>query len=259
MKKVLVAKDLVKHYGQGKQCLTTVNNVSLHIGEGECLGLVGESGSGKSTLAKVLLALEVPDEGDVWLNGQSLFSIRGAHLRNLRQYIQIVFQNCNASLNDRLPIWRSIMEPLDNFREACPPFLSDVRHSRRATAERLLEMVGMQSYYMDRYPHELSGGQRQRVAIARGISVCPQLLVCDEPTASLDVTIQAQILQLLKQLQRELSMSCLFISHDIAAVHGICDRMIVMKDGAIIDQFRRDEIWNDDRNPYTTKLIKAAR
>ncbi|MBH5316992.1 ABC transporter ATP-binding protein [Paenibacillus sp. GSMTC-2017] len=258
MNKVLIANNLVKRYSEGNRGFAAINDVSLHINEGECLGLVGESGSGKSTLAKVLVALETPDKGDVWLGGKSLFLLKRKDLRTMRQHIGIIFQNSNGSLNDSLPVWRSIMEPLDNFPDVNPSFLKDVRHSRRRVAERLLEMVGLQTHHIDRYPHELSGGERQRITIARAMSVSPQLLVCDEPTSSLDVTIQEQILNLLKQFQHEQGVSCLFISHDIAAVHGMSDRIIVMKKGAIVDHFHRDEIWSGDRHPYTAALVQGS-
>jgi len=255
---LLRAEGISKTYLDSGREVMAVQDVSLHIGEGECLGVVGESGSGKSTLGRLLLALERPEQGNIKFQGVSFADLRGKALHSLRRHIQVVFQDPTASLNQRLPVWRSVMEPLDNFPEVTPPFLADVRHSRRESAARLLEMVGLSREHLDRYPHELSGGQRQRVAIARGVSLNPKLLICDEPTSSLDVSVQAQILKLLKHLQTRLGMACLFISHDIAAVRMICDRIIVMKDGRIVDEFASRRIMGEDRHAYTRLLIRAA-
>ncbi|MBD8836866.1 MULTISPECIES: ABC transporter ATP-binding protein [Paenibacillus] len=258
MEPLLLVKNLVRTYGRGRDAVRAVHQVSFTIQKGECLGLVGESGSGKSSLARLLLALEKPDHGEIRLLGASLVEAKKNTLRKMRQHIQVVFQDSNASLNDRLPVWRSVLEPLDNFPEVKPPFLVDVRENRRATSARLLEMVGLGPEHLDRYPHELSGGQRQRVAIARGISLKPELLICDEPTSSLDVTVQANILKLLKQLQTNLEMSFLFISHDIAAVHQMSNRILVMKDGAIVDEFASEQISEPERHDYTKCLLSAV-
>jgi len=258
MSSLLHVAEIRKTYREQGRSVAALQNVSFHMKEGECLGVVGESGSGKSTLGRLLLALERPDQGEILFQGASLLQLRGKALRSVRKQLQVVFQDPTASLNQRLPILRSVMEPLDNFPEVIPPFLADVRHSRRETAARLLSMVGLPSELLDRYPHELSGGQRQRVAIARGISLNPKLLICDEPTASLDVSIQAQILKRLKQLQRELGMACLFISHDIVAVRLICERIIVMKEGRIVDSFDSEHLLSQGRHPYTQKLIQAS-
>ena len=258
MKQLIKAEKLSKVYKKSGVSVSALQGVSLHIEKGECLGVVGESGSGKSTLGKVLLGLEKPDHGDVRLLDTSILGLKGKALREVRRNIQVVFQDPTSSLNQRLPIWLSVMEALDNFPEVTPPFLEDVRHSRRDTAVRLLEMVGLKAEHLDRYPHELSGGQRQRVAIARGISLMPKLLICDEPTSSLDVTVQAQILQLLKKMKTELGMACLFISHDIAAVRYMSDRIIVMKDGKIVDEFASRNIMSEERHEYTRKLVAVV-
>lgn len=255
MKSLLTVHRLFKTYKESGSSVTALQDVSLVIGEGECLGVVGESGSGKSTLGRILLALEQPDTGEVLLHGTSLLTLKGKALREQRKHIQVVFQDPTSALNQRLPIWRSIMEPLDNFPDVEPPFLADVRHSRRETAAKLLEMVGLSAELMDRYPHEMSGGQKQRVAIARGISLMPKLLICDEPTSSLDVSIQAQIIQLLKSLKTKLGMAYLFISHDITAVLAMSERIMVMKDGQVVDYFESHEILNKNRHSYTQKLV----
>ncbi|WP_134698790.1 ABC transporter ATP-binding protein [Ammoniphilus sp. YIM 78166] len=258
MRQLVNAEKLCKTYHRSGTAVEALQEVSLHIEVGECLGVVGESGSGKSTLGRILLALEKPDRGDVRLLDNSIIGLKGKALREIRKHIQVVFQDPTSSLNQRLPIWLSVIEALDNFPEVTPPFLEDVRHSRRDTAAKLLEMVGLKAEHLDRYPHELSGGQRQRVAIARGISLMPKLLICDEPTSSLDVTVQAQILQLLKRMKTELGMACLFISHDIAAVRLMSDRIIVMKEGRIVDQFPSRDIMNEERHEYTRRLIAVV-
>ncbi|EGL14986.1 ABC transporter ATP-binding protein, partial [Paenibacillus sp. HGF7] len=212
---------------------------------------------GKSTVAKLLLALERPDAGDVIFDGVSLNALTGRALRLVRKDIQAVFQNPASSLNSRLPIWRSIVEPFDNFQSHDLSEFAGRGQSRRDTAAKLLEMVGLERTLGDRYPHELSGGQRQRVAIARAILLKPRLLICDEPTSSLDITVQSQILNLLKQLRQELGMSCLFISHDIAVIQRMCSRILVMKEGRIMDRFPVDQLCSEERHPYTRQLVSA--
>jgi len=258
MGSLLTVHRLCKTFRTANGAVRALQDVTFQMEEGECLGVVGQSGCGKSTLVRLLLALEQPDSGDVHFCGTSLLSLHGRRLREWRQHIQVVFQNHNAALNHRLPIWRSILEPLDNFPHVTPPFLTDVRHSRRDTALRLLEMVGLSADFLDRYPHELSGGQRQRVAIARGISLNPKLLICDEPTSNLDVTLQVRILRLLKQMQRTLGMASLFISHDIAAVRMVSDRILVMREGQVVDAFPSERMLSEERHPYTKRLVAAA-
>ncbi|MBH5316428.1 ABC transporter ATP-binding protein [Paenibacillus sp. GSMTC-2017] len=258
MRVLLTVDKLCKTYKNGSDVVCALRDVSFEIGAGECLGLVGESGSGKSTVAKLLLALERPDSGDVRFENKSLVHIDSRKLRTLRRFVQVVFQDPTASLNNRLPIWRSVIEPLDNFPQAQLPFFNRTNRSRRETALHLLQMVGLEPEHLDRYPHELSGGQKQRVAIARGISLSPKLLICDEPTSSLDVTVQAQILMLLKQLQKKLNMSYLFVSHDIATVQQMSDRIVIMKEGRIVDLFSTKDLWSEKRHAYTRLLVAAA-
>ncbi|MGG4144163.1 dipeptide/oligopeptide/nickel ABC transporter ATP-binding protein [Paenibacillus algorifonticola] len=258
MQPLLRVERLCKTFRKSKEQVYALKEISLQMARGECVGIVGESGSGKSTLGKVILALERPDSGEVWLDGIPLLQLKGAALRQQRQHVQVVFQDPNAALNSKMPIWRSIMEPLDNFPEVMPPFLTGDRSDRLGMAAQLLALVGLPLDHLNRYPHELSGGQRQRVAIARGISLNPKLLVCDEPTSSLDVSVQAQILQLLKSLKHTLGMSYLFISHDIASVQYMSDRMIVMKDGEMIDEFASSELTYPERHSYTKLLVEAA-
>ncbi len=251
----LVVNSLSKHYSKSVQAL---NSISFRVEQGESIGIVGESGSGKSTLARVLLGLEAFKEGSVTFNGQPIAPKKRVHLREYRKNVQMIFQDATSTLNPKLPIWRSLLEPLDNFKEISPSFLSKIGLSRKEIAIELLEVVGLDREMADRYPSELSGGQKQRVSIARAISIEPSLLVCDEPTASLDVTVQVQILRLLKDLQQKTNMTILFISHDIRAVTFLCERLIVLKNGSIVDQFKLEELYDKERHPYTKALIKAA-
>ncbi len=169
----------------------------------------------------------------------------------------MIFQDPTSTLNPKLPIWKNLLEPLTNFKEFSPSFLKKGL-SQKEMAGRLLEMVGLRKELVDRYPGELSGGQKQRVSIARAISIEPLLLICDEPTASLDVTVQVQILQLLKDIQKTTKMTILFISHDIRAVAYLCDSVIVLKHGSIVDQFSLDQLYDPSRHPYTKALVQAA-
>lgn len=250
----LVVDRLSKHYSNSVKAL---DKISFHVEEGECIGIVGESGSGKSTLARVLLGLEPYKEGSITLNGKPI-PPKKSLLRPYRKSVQMIFQDTTSTLNPKLPIWKSILEPLDNFKEITPSFLPVEGLSRKEMAEVLLELVGLDKKVIDRYPWELSGGQKQRVSIARALSIEPSLLVCDEPTASLDVTVQVQILRLLKDLQKKTNMTILFISHDIRAVTFLCEKLIVLKNGSIVDRFELAELYRKERHPYTKALIQAA-
>lgn len=251
---LLTIDDLSKSYDKRVKAL---NQISFDVTEGECVGIVGESGSGKSTLARMLLGLETYKEGKILFNNQQIPPKKRSLVRQYRKDIQMIFQDATSTLNPKLPIWKSLIEPLDNFKEITPSFITE-GISRKQVGEELLEMVGLEKEMADRYPGELSGGQKQRVSIARAISLEPSLLVCDEPTASLDVTVQVQILQLLKELQKKTNMTILFISHDIRAVTYLCEKMIVLKNGYIVDSFRLEELYQEERHSYTKALIKAA-
>ncbi|MFC4769099.1 ABC transporter ATP-binding protein [Effusibacillus consociatus] len=255
MKTLLEVKQISKSYSADVKALT---DISFTVGEGECLGLVGESGSGKSTLAKLILGLERPDRGEIILNGVHFHTLKGRSLRDARKHVQVVFQDPTASLNPRLPIWKAVIEPLENYPDVTPAFLSEVRNSKREMAAVLLDRVGLGQELLDRYPHQLSGGQRQRVAIARGLSLQPKLLICDEPTSSLDVSIQAQILNLLKELRNEFNMSYLLISHDMASVRFMSDRIAVLKNGNLVDLFTSEELFSSERQVYTRQMVEAA-
>ncbi|MBO8176340.1 MAG: ABC transporter ATP-binding protein [Bacillus sp. (in: Bacteria)] len=254
MNTLLEVRNVSKAYKQ----VQAVNKVTFSIGSGESVGLVGESGSGKSTIARLILALDQADDGEIVLLGHPLNELKEKQLRNLRKHVQVIFQDPHSSLNPKLPIWKSIIEPLENFPEVTPEFLKDIRHSSRLMMERLIDMVGLSKRVLDCYPHELSGGQKQRVAIARGFSLQPSLLICDEPTASLDVSVQAQILNLLKEMQQTLGVAYLFISHDLPSVHYISNRILVMKQGCLVDQFDVKDMFLVERHPYTRQLVSSA-
>ncbi|MCG1022881.1 ABC transporter ATP-binding protein [Sutcliffiella horikoshii] len=251
----LIVENLSIHYSKGVKAL---DNVSLAVNKGECVGIVGESGSGKSTLAKVLVGLQPYKVGHITFEGSQIVPKKKESLREYRRQVQMVFQDANSTLNPKLPIWRSVLEPLDNFKEVQPLFINREEASRKELAMSLLEMVGLETHLLERFPGELSGGQKQRVSIARALSLEPGLLICDEPTASLDVTVQKQILQLLKELQEKTEMTILFISHDIRAVTFLCNHLIVLKDGLVVDRFRLEDLYLSNRHEYTKALIKAA-
>jgi peptide/nickel transport system ATP-binding protein len=248
----------VKNVSKSYRSNTVISDVSFQMQQGESLGLIGESGSGKSTMAKLIVGLDRFDAGQVTLNGIDFQHLKGMELRKARRHVQVVFQDPTASLNPKLPVWKSVVESLENYPDVVPSFLKDVRNDKKKMAEILFEKVSLHKSLLERYPHQLSGGQRQRVAIARGISLQPSLLICDEPTSSLDVSIQAQILNLLKELKEEFNMSYLFISHDMAAVRYMCERIAVLKEGMLVDLFLSEDLFSERRHSYTQMLVEAA-
>ncbi|MBA2875273.1 ABC transporter ATP-binding protein [Thermaerobacillus caldiproteolyticus] len=252
MTNVLMARNIRKTYVSGHQA---INGVSISIQKGECVGIVGESGSGKSTLARCLLMLEKLDEGEIFLHDQPLHLMTKREIRKIRHRMQAVFQHPASALNPKRKIIDSTMEVLDTYPNITPVYLQDVRDHRELCAKRLLEMVGIESRYLYCYPHELSGGQKQRIVIARAISIQPSVIIFDEPTASLDVYTQGQILTLLKELQEQLELSYLFISHDLPAVYFLSERIFVMKEGIFVDSFKKDDLFSQHRHPYTKKLV----
>lgn len=231
-----------------------VNDVSFTLERGECLGLVGESGCGKSTLSRCLLRIEDADKGSILLGGQDIAGLNARKLRPYRRKIQIVFQNPSAALNPKLKIADSLIDPYEQLAKGAK--LSHFAYtSRDAYIRQLLEAVELPAELAGRYPHELSGGQRQRVTIARAIGIEPDVVVLDEPTASLDVISQGAVLDLLTKLRTSLGLSYLFISHDLAAVHRMSQRIMVMRGGQIIDRFESNHLFAEDRHPYTKELI----
>jgi oligopeptide transport system ATP-binding protein len=228
-----------------------VDGVGFEILEGQTLGLVGESGSGKSTTAYAALQLLRPTAGSVRFGGRELTALRGEQLRRVRREMQIVFQDPYASLNPRMTVGRIVAEPLQTHGIG-------TRRSRRATVATLLELVGFDPAYTNRYPHEFSGGQRQRIGIARALALNPKLIVCDEPVSALDVSIQAQILNLLKDLQRELGLTYLFIAHDLAVVRSMSDTIAVMREGKIVEQGPAERVYTRPESDYTRALLAAV-
>ncbi len=234
--------------------LPALNDVSFTLEQGECVGLVGESGSGKSTLARCLLGIEQADRGQIMLDGEEFNPQHEYRMYMQRPKIQIVFQNPAAALNPKLTARQSLLDPYRQYRHQVE---SQHFHAEdeNGFVRQLLEAVELPASLLERYPHQLSGGQRQRVTIARAISIEPKLVVLDEPTASLDVISQAAILKLLTQLKQELGLSYLFISHDLAAVCEMSDRIMVMKDGQIVDHCERQELFAAERHEYTKELV----
>lgn len=248
---LLTIKELTKFYQAEK---LAVDHVSFNLNKGECLGLVGESGCGKSTLARCLLRIEPIDSGSIYFDNEAIEHLDERHLHPYRKKMQIVFQNPSAALNPKLKVKDSLIDPYAQFYKELK--LSHFSFTTKdAFVKQLLEAVELPSNLADKYPHELSGGQRQRVTIARSISIEPELIVLDEPTASLDVISQRAVLNLLTELRKTLNLSYLFISHDLAAVSQMCQRILVMREGRLVDQFNSNQIFDNERHPYTKELI----
>jgi oligopeptide transport system ATP-binding protein len=228
-----------------------VVDVSFEIGKGETLGLVGESGSGKSTTGYCILQILRPTSGSVVFDGHELTELKGEDLRKLRRRMQLVFQDPFASLDPRMTVGDIVGEPLVVHKVGS-------RQERRARVRELLDVVGFDPGYTNRYPHEFSGGQRQRIGIARALALSPDFIVCDEPVSALDVSIQAQILNLLKDLQQEFGLTYLFIAHDLAVVRAMSDRIAVMNQGRIVELGDAEEVYASPREEYTQALLQAV-
>jgi oligopeptide transport system ATP-binding protein len=228
-----------------------VDDVSFDIRTGETLGLVGESGSGKSTTGFCVLQLLKPTSGSVLFDGQELTTMKQSDLRQVRREIQIVFQDPYSSLNPRMTVGDIVAEALVIHNVGS-------RRSRRRSAEQLLEVVGFNPDFINRYPHEFSGGQRQRIGIARALALNPRLIVCDEPVSALDISIQAQILNLLKDLQIEFGLTYLFIAHDLAVVRGMSDQIAVMNRGKIVEYGPAEEVYTNPQDQYSQALLAAV-
>jgi oligopeptide transport system ATP-binding protein len=228
-----------------------VDDVSFSIYQGETLGLVGESGSGKTTVGRTLLQLYEPTSGKVYYRDTELTSLKGEEMRRARRNMQMVFQDPYASLNPRMTVGNIISEPLEVHG------VGDAR-KRRERVQELLQLVGLSSYFVNRYPHEFSGGQRQRIGVARALALQPEFLVLDEPISALDVSIQAQVVNLLEELQEEFGLTYLLIAHDLSMVRHISDRTAVMYLGKIVELADRDELYGNPLHPYTLALLSAV-
>jgi oligopeptide transport system ATP-binding protein len=255
---LLSVRDLKTHFPVKRGILQrtvgyvkAVDGVSFDLAPGETLGLVGESGCGKTTVGRTVLRLLPATGGEVVFDGKSVFQQSAVDMRALRREMQIIFQDPGGSLNPRMRVGRLVGEPLVVHGLATGDEL-------RVRVEELLERCGLWKQAADRYPHEFSGGQRQRIGIARALAVQPRLIVCDEPTSALDVSIQSQILNLLDDLQDEFGLSYLFISHDMAVVHHVCDRIAVMFNGRIVEVGPRDQVIHDPQHDYTKALLSAV-
>ena len=228
-----------------------VDGVTFEIYKGETLGLVGESGCGKSTTGRVILQLYPATAGNIIFEGQELTELSSEELRRIRPRMQMIFQDPHASLNPRMTVGTIISEPLLEH-------VSSKSSQRKARVEELLELVGLDPDYTNRYPHEFSGGQRQRIGIARALALNPEFIICDEPIAALDVSIQAQVVNLLEDLQAEFGLTYLFISHDLSMIRHIANRVAVMYLGKIMELAQRDELYESPLHPYTQALLSAV-
>lgn len=252
-KEVLVKADHVKVYFKGKkrgQTVKAVDDVSFEIMKGETFGVVGESGCGKSTLGRTLIRLQQPTEGHIYLNGTDIAGLKGAQLKEMRKEAQIICQDPSACLNPRRTIKQILMEPFEihNLKDKI-----DVD----AKIMELLQLVGLDSYHLSRYPHELSGGQKQRIGIARALALEPQIIICDEAVSALDVSVQAQVLNLLQELKEKLGLTYFFISHNLNVVYQVSDRVGVMYLGKMVEIANYDQLYEKRYHPYTEALLSA--
>lgn len=254
---LLEIHNLKKHYiiksgllNREKRVVKAVDGITLRVKQGEILGIVGESGCGKSTLGRSILRLIEPTEGEILFDGKDIRKLKKEELRQERSNMQIIFQDPGASLNPRMTVGEIIGEPIDLFQ-------SEQGEARENRIYELMDLVGLNRSYIHRYPHEFSGGQRQRIGIARALAVRPKLIICDEPVSALDVSVRAQVLNLMRELKEKLNLTYLFISHDLSVVHHICDRVAVMYLGRIVEIAPKEKLYANPVHPYTKALLSA--
>lgn len=245
--KVFAERGLLRR-GSG---LMAVNNVTLSVRRGETLGIVGESGSGKSTLLRMALRLIPPTAGSIELEGQDIWSAKGKALKSFRRKMQPIFQNPTSSFNPRQTIGQILLAPLEVHRIGN-------RDSRRSKVMSLLERVGLPKDAYDRHPHQLSGGQKQRIAIARAVILEPEIVLADEPTSALDVSVQAQVLDLFDEIRRDLGLTAIFVSHNLAVIRQVSDQIAVMRHGSVVEYGAADQVFDEPRHEYTKTLIAAV-
>ncbi|MBQ6642819.1 MAG: dipeptide ABC transporter ATP-binding protein [Saccharopolyspora sp.] len=257
---ILQVRDLVKHFPINRGVVfqrtvghvRAVDGVSFDLYKGETLGIVGESGCGKSTLAQVLMRLEKPTSGTATFEGRDMFGMSGAQLRKLRRDMQIVLQDPYTSLNPRRTVGDIVGEPFEIHPEVAP------KGERNRKVQELLDVVGLNPEHINRYPHQFSGGQRQRIGIARALALRPKVIVCDEPVSALDVSIQAQVMNLLGELQQEFGLSYIFIAHDLGVVRHLSDRVGVMYLGQMVEVGTEEQIYEHPQHPYTQALLSSV-
>ena len=258
MKPVLECTNLYQTFGgqrsllgSAKPTIQAVSDINLQIQHGQTLGIVGESGCGKSTLARMLSGLDEPSSGGIYYQGKDLAEVKRNNPRWLRQRIQFVFQDPLSSLNPRKTIRQILEAPLIHLLNKTPA-------ERQARLQELMQAVNLRPEFLDRYPHEFSGGQSQRIGIARSLAAEPELIILDEPVSALDVSVQAQILNLLRDLKQQFNLTYIFISHDLAVVENLCDSVVVMYLGRIVESATRHELFTDPKHPYTKVLLSSV-
>ena len=250
---LLETNDLKVHFpmkNNKKVVIKAVDGVSFKVPEGKTFGLVGESGCGKSTTARAVIRLYQPTGGDIMFGGKNIAHLKGKELKEYRRNVQMVFQDPYASLNPRMTVSQTIMDPMKIYK-------TGTAEEMQQRVYELMELTGLDKRFAKRFPHEFSGGQRQRIGIARALALNPKLVILDEPVSALDVSVQSQILNLLKELQEELNLTYLFISHNLSVVDYMCENIAVMYLGRVVEQASRQELFQDPKHPYTQALLSA--